>query len=137
MDRPSLSPSASSPAPAFGTVAVVGLGTMGTGIAEVLARAGREVVGIDVSEAQAALAVTALENSTARAVAKGRLTEGERTDALARFRVFTDLQAAASTPTWSSRSSRSRTRSSSSSSATWTRWSDRTRSWPPAPTPCR
>ncbi|MGX1708520.1 3-hydroxyacyl-CoA dehydrogenase family protein [Streptomyces albidoflavus] len=95
MDRPSLSPSASSPAPAFGTVAVVGLGTMGTGIAEVLARAGREVVGIDVSEAQAALAVTALENSTARAVAKGRLTESERTDALARFRVFTDLQAAA------------------------------------------
>ena len=32
------------------TVAVVGLGTMGTGIAEVLARAGREVIGIDISE---------------------------------------------------------------------------------------
>ncbi|HLL35554.1 MAG TPA: 3-hydroxyacyl-CoA dehydrogenase NAD-binding domain-containing protein, partial [Streptomyces sp.] len=29
------------------TVAVVGLGTMGTGIAEVLAKAGRAVVGID------------------------------------------------------------------------------------------
>lgn len=32
------------------TIAVVGLGTMGTGIAEVLARAGREVIGIDVSD---------------------------------------------------------------------------------------
>ena len=35
------------------TIAVVGLGTMGTGIAEVLARAGREVIGIDISEAEA------------------------------------------------------------------------------------
>ncbi|WP_143672161.1 3-hydroxyacyl-CoA dehydrogenase NAD-binding domain-containing protein, partial [Streptomyces caniscabiei] len=43
----SLSPlSAQSP---FQTIAVVGLGTMGTGIAEVLTRAGREVVGIDIS----------------------------------------------------------------------------------------
>nr|MYU47406.1 hypothetical protein [Streptomyces sp. SID7803] len=32
------------------TIAVVGLGTMGTGIAEVLARSGREVIGIDVDE---------------------------------------------------------------------------------------
>lgn len=33
------------------TIAVVGLGTMGTGIAEILARAGREVIGIDISDA--------------------------------------------------------------------------------------
>ncbi|WP_030756883.1 3-hydroxyacyl-CoA dehydrogenase family protein [Streptomyces griseus] len=77
------------------TIAVVGLGTMGTGIADVLVRAGREVVGIDVSESAAALAVTALEASTARAVARGRITEDERQDALARFRVYSDLQAAA------------------------------------------
>ncbi|MFD6288054.1 3-hydroxyacyl-CoA dehydrogenase family protein [Streptomyces sp. NPDC060205] len=77
------------------TVAVVGLGTMGTGIAEILARAGREVVGIDVSEAAAAQAVGALESSTARAVRRGRLTEQERDDTLARFRTFTDLRAAA------------------------------------------
>ena len=31
------------------TIAVVGLGTMGTGIAEVLAKAGRTVVGVDIS----------------------------------------------------------------------------------------
>ncbi|MFC9732335.1 3-hydroxyacyl-CoA dehydrogenase family protein [Streptomyces roseolus] len=77
------------------TIAVVGLGTMGTGIADVLVRAGREVVGIDVSESAAARAVAALEASTARAVSRERITEDERQDALARFRVYSDLQAAA------------------------------------------
>ncbi|RFU86611.1 3-hydroxyacyl-CoA dehydrogenase family protein [Streptomyces triticagri] len=77
------------------TVAVVGLGTMGTGIAEVLTRAGREVIGIDISEVAAAQAVTALETSTARAVQRGRLTEEQRADALARFRTYSELAAAA------------------------------------------
>ncbi|AZM56598.1 3-hydroxybutyryl-CoA dehydrogenase [Streptomyces sp. WAC 01529] len=77
------------------TVAVIGLGTMGTGIAEVLARAGREVIGIDISQAAATQAVTALETSTARAVRRERLTEEERRDILARFRTFTDPRAAA------------------------------------------
>ncbi|MEU6880561.1 3-hydroxybutyryl-CoA dehydrogenase [Streptomyces sp. NPDC046712] len=77
------------------TIAVIGLGTMGTGIADVLARAGREVIGVDISEAAAAQAVAALEASTARAVARERITEEERQDVLARFRTFSDLQAAA------------------------------------------
>ncbi|MFV0126967.1 3-hydroxyacyl-CoA dehydrogenase family protein [Streptomyces sp. HMX112] len=77
------------------TIAVVGLGTMGTGIAEVLARAGREVIGIDISEAATRRAVTALETATARSVTRGRITEEERRDILARFRTFGDLQAAA------------------------------------------
>ncbi|WP_327672402.1 MULTISPECIES: 3-hydroxyacyl-CoA dehydrogenase family protein [unclassified Streptomyces] len=77
------------------TVAVVGLGTMGTGIAEVLARAGREVVGIDISESATAQAVASLEASTARAVRREHLTEQQRAELLARFRTFTDLQAAA------------------------------------------
>ncbi|MEU0399486.1 3-hydroxybutyryl-CoA dehydrogenase [Streptomyces sp. NPDC006197] len=77
------------------TIAVVGLGTMGTGIADVLARAGREVIGIDISDTAAAQAVAALEASTARAVARERITEEERQDVLARFRTFSDLQAAA------------------------------------------
>ncbi|MEU5985245.1 3-hydroxybutyryl-CoA dehydrogenase [Streptomyces sp. NPDC047434] len=77
------------------TIAVVGLGTMGTGIADVLARAGREVIGIDISDAAATQAVAALEASTTRAVARGRITEEERQDVLARFRTFSDLQAAA------------------------------------------
>ncbi|MGP3952534.1 3-hydroxyacyl-CoA dehydrogenase family protein [Streptomyces sp. 7N604] len=94
MVRPSTPDPASTPS-TLSTVAVVGLGTMGTGIAEVLARAGREVIGIDISEAAAMQAATALEASTARAVERERLTEQERQDVLARFRTFTDLQAAA------------------------------------------
>ncbi|WP_372352508.1 3-hydroxyacyl-CoA dehydrogenase family protein [Streptomyces sp. KL116D] len=95
MDAP-LSPSpSSSPASSLTTVAVVGLGTMGTGIAEVLARAGREVIGIDISEVATAQAVASLEASTARAVRREHLTEQQRADLLARFRTFTDLQAAA------------------------------------------
>ncbi|GAA2772600.1 3-hydroxyacyl-CoA dehydrogenase family protein [Streptomyces showdoensis] len=77
------------------TIAVVGLGTMGTGIADVLARAGREVIGIDISENASAKAVAALEASTARAVERGRITEEERQDVLARFRTYSDLHAAA------------------------------------------
>lgn len=79
----------------FSTIAVVGLGTMGTGIAEVLACAGREVIGIDIDEETARRAVASLEASTARAVRRERITEEERRDALARFRTFCDLQAAA------------------------------------------
>ncbi|GGX63591.1 3-hydroxyacyl-CoA dehydrogenase family protein [Streptomyces hiroshimensis] len=95
MDRTSTpEPSLPSPSP-LQTVAVVGLGTMGTGIAEALVRAGREVTGIDVSEAAAAHAVRALENATARAVRRERITEDERREALARFRTATDLKAAA------------------------------------------
>ncbi|WP_254811365.1 3-hydroxyacyl-CoA dehydrogenase family protein [Streptomyces cavourensis] len=77
------------------TIAVVGLGTMGTGIAEVLALAGREVIGIDISEAAARQALSSLEASTARAVGRGRITEQERADALARFRTSDALAAAA------------------------------------------
>ncbi|MET9800657.1 3-hydroxybutyryl-CoA dehydrogenase [Streptomyces sp. NPDC006368] len=77
------------------TIAVVGLGTMGAGIAEVLARAGREVIGIDISEAAARRAVASLEAATARSVARERITEEQRRDILARFRTFSDLQAAA------------------------------------------
>ncbi|CAM5255829.1 Fatty acid oxidation complex subunit alpha [Streptomyces antimycoticus] len=77
------------------TVAVVGLGTMGTGIAEILARAGREVIGIDVSEGACRRAVTALEVATARAVHRERIAERERAGILGRFRVSTDLRAAA------------------------------------------
>ncbi|WP_367123645.1 3-hydroxyacyl-CoA dehydrogenase family protein [Streptomyces phytohabitans] len=103
MDSPSLtapSPAAtpaetSADAPVLGTVAVVGLGTMGTGIADVLTRAGREVIGIDTDPDAARRAVTALATSTARAVRRERLTEAERRDALARFRTFPDLRAAA------------------------------------------
>ncbi|GGX72373.1 3-hydroxyacyl-CoA dehydrogenase family protein [Streptomyces minutiscleroticus] len=89
-----VTPLSDTPLSPLKTVAVVGLGTMGTGIAEILVRAGREVVGIDVSETAAARAATALEAALERAVGRGRLTGRERSDALARFRTATDLKAA-------------------------------------------
>ncbi|WP_372410599.1 3-hydroxyacyl-CoA dehydrogenase family protein [Streptomyces luteireticuli] len=93
MDRQSTPPSASTGP--LSTVAVVGLGTMGTGIAEVLVRAGREVTGIDVSQAAIRRATGALASATARRAARGRITEDERRAALARFRTSTDLADAA------------------------------------------
>lgn len=100
MDLPSTSSQSSSPSsqpvrPALQTIAVVGLGTMGSGIAEVLARAGREVIGIDISEAAARRATTALAATTARSVAREQLTDQEREAVLARFRTFSELGAAA------------------------------------------
>ncbi|WP_371618717.1 3-hydroxyacyl-CoA dehydrogenase family protein [Streptomyces sp. NBC_00454] len=100
MDLPSTSSQSSSPSseparPALQTIAVVGLGTMGTGIAEVLARAGREVIGIEISDTSARRATAALAASTARSVTKGLLTEQEREGVLARFRTFSELGAAA------------------------------------------
>ncbi|MFE3019667.1 3-hydroxyacyl-CoA dehydrogenase family protein [Streptomyces sp. NPDC059256] len=77
------------------TIAVVGLGTMGTGISELLATSGREVIGIDISPSAARGAVARLEASTARSVRCGRITEAERQDVLARFRTFHELEAAA------------------------------------------
>jgi 3-hydroxybutyryl-CoA dehydrogenase len=77
------------------TVAVVGLGTMGTGIAEVLARAGHDVIGIDLSDPAARRAVGSLAAATARSVRQKRITEAERDETLARFRTYGDLRAAA------------------------------------------
>jgi 3-hydroxybutyryl-CoA dehydrogenase len=77
------------------TIAVVGLGTMGTGIAEVLARAGHDVIGIDVHDLAARRAVESLAAATARAVRRGRCTEAERDETLARVRTCAALEAAA------------------------------------------
>ncbi|GAA3486582.1 3-hydroxybutyryl-CoA dehydrogenase [Streptomyces cremeus] len=88
-------PVSTTPLSPLATVAVVGLGTMGTGIAEVLLRAGRTVIGIDLHADAVHRAVAAVEASTARAVRKERLSEIDRAQALARFRTAVDLSAAA------------------------------------------
>ncbi|MET9883073.1 3-hydroxybutyryl-CoA dehydrogenase [Streptomyces sp. NPDC006430] len=90
MDLPSTSSQSS-----LQTIAVIGLGTMGTGIAEVLARAGREVIGIDISDTATRRATAALAAATTRSVTRERISEQEREGVLARFRTFTELTAAA------------------------------------------
>ena len=79
----------------FRKVGVVGLGTMGAGIAEVLARSGLEVVGVEQDEAGLERAHAHLEASTARAVAKGKLTEEQVTELRSRIATGTDLSALA------------------------------------------
>ncbi|MEU7001313.1 3-hydroxybutyryl-CoA dehydrogenase [Nonomuraea sp. NPDC046570] len=60
-------------------VGVVGLGTMGAGIAEVFARAGLRVVGVEADEKALERGRGHLRVSTDRALSKGRLTaEGQR-----------------------------------------------------------
>ena len=59
-------------------VAVVGLGTMGAGIAEVFARAGLRVVAIEADEAALGRGLSILDGSLGRAVRRGRLTSQEQ-----------------------------------------------------------
>ncbi|QXJ21749.1 3-hydroxybutyryl-CoA dehydrogenase [Actinomadura graeca] len=68
----------------FGRVGVVGLGTMGAGIAEVLARGGLPVVGVEVDGDALERGRGHLERSTGRAVKRGRLTEEGRREILDR-----------------------------------------------------
>ena len=56
------------------TVGVVGLGTMGAGIVEVLARNGVDVVAVEVDEDRAAAGRERIQRSTDRAVARGKLS---------------------------------------------------------------
>ncbi len=77
----------------FSTVGVVGLGTMGAGIAEVLARSGLTVVGIEHDQAGLDRGRGHLVASTSRAVRRGKLTEAEAGELLGRIATGTDLDA--------------------------------------------
>jgi 3-hydroxybutyryl-CoA dehydrogenase len=78
-----------------GRLAVIGSGLMGSGIAQVAAQAGWDVVLRDVGEAQTARGVAAIRKSYGRFVAKGTLDEGAAEAALARITATTDIEAAA------------------------------------------
>ena len=75
----------------FRKVGVVGLGTMGAGIAEVLARNGIEVVGVEQQQAALDRARQRLAESTARAVRRGKLDEASAAAALGRITTTTQL----------------------------------------------
>jgi 3-hydroxybutyryl-CoA dehydrogenase len=74
------------------TVGVVGLGTMGAGIAQIALLAGSEVVGREVSEELNERARGRIEHFLGRAVEKGKLDAGERDAALARLRTTTEVE---------------------------------------------
>ncbi len=73
------------------TVGVVGLGTMGAGIAQVCVQAGIATVGREVSEELCELARERIAHYLGRGVEKGRLTAEERDAALGRLTTTTEL----------------------------------------------
>ena len=73
------------------TVGVVGCGLMGSGIAEVAAKAGFEVVVREVSDELIEGGRDRIRKSLDRAVERGKLTEADRDAAWSRLRFSTDL----------------------------------------------
>ncbi|WP_420733585.1 3-hydroxybutyryl-CoA dehydrogenase [Brevibacterium luteolum] len=74
---------------------VIGCGLMGSGIAEVLARAGLSVVVRDISDEAVAAGRKRIEKSFAKGVERGKMTEQERDEALGRLTFTTELSAMA------------------------------------------
>jgi 3-hydroxybutyryl-CoA dehydrogenase len=79
----------------FGSVGVVGLGTMGAGIVEVFARCGLSVLAVEISGAALERGRATLTGSTDRAVAKGKLSGAERDALLSRVSFAVGLSALA------------------------------------------
>jgi 3-hydroxybutyryl-CoA dehydrogenase len=77
------------------TVAVLGAGTMGNGIAHVFARAGYNVVLRDVQEGFLQRGMDTIQKNLDREVKKGKLTEAEKPQVLARLKPVTDMAAVA------------------------------------------
>ncbi len=75
----------------FTTIGVVGLGTMGAGIAEVFARHGFTVVGVEQSDEGLERGRQHLANSTDRAVRREKLSEAEQAELLGRITFTTSL----------------------------------------------
>ena len=72
-------------------VGVVGLGTMGAGIAQVCVQAGFETVGREVSNELVERGRATIDRYLSRAVEKERLTQDERNAALGRLTLTTEL----------------------------------------------
>ena len=79
----------------IGTVGVVGLGTMGAGIAEVMARNGLRVHAVEIDATALNRGRAHVAHSTRRAVARGKLAPGEAAALIERIGYTTDLGALA------------------------------------------
>jgi 3-hydroxybutyryl-CoA dehydrogenase len=72
-------------------IGIVGSGIMGSGVAEVAAKAGHTVVLRSRTQAGADAMVAGLEKSLAKQVERGKIDDAERTTVLGRVRGVTDL----------------------------------------------
>ena len=75
----------------FSTVGVIGLGTMGAGIAEVFARNGFTVIGVEQNDAGVQRGREHLEHSTGRAVKREKMTTEQQAELLGRITLTTDM----------------------------------------------
>jgi 3-hydroxybutyryl-CoA dehydrogenase len=73
-------------------VGVIGCGLMGSGISEVVARAGQTAVVLETTDELVERGRQRIETSTLRAVERGALDAEERTEVLGRISLTTDLQ---------------------------------------------
>ena len=72
-------------------IMVVGAGFMGSGIAQVMAAAGYDVVLMDIADGFVRKGVAAIEKNLAGSVAKGKLAEADKTATLGRIIATTEL----------------------------------------------
>jgi len=77
------------------TVAVIGSGTMGNGIAHVAARSGMKVILHDIEQRQLDNAVLTIGKNLDREVAKNKITAGDKSGALARISTTTNAASVA------------------------------------------
>jgi len=75
-------------------VVVLGAGTMGAGIAQVCAQVGCEVVLFDVNSDATGRGMAGIGKFLGKGVERGKLTEQDKADTLARISTSTDLEAA-------------------------------------------
>ena len=82
---------------AIQTVGIIGAGTMGNGIAQACAVSGIDVVMVDISEAAVQKGLATVSGSLDRLIKKEKITEADKTAALARIKTsvrYEDLQSA-------------------------------------------
>ncbi|CAN5661567.1 3-hydroxybutyryl-CoA dehydrogenase [soil metagenome] len=75
----------------FSSIGVIGLGTMGAGIAEVFARNGYQVVGVEQTEETLQRGRQHVEHSTGRAVKRGKLSADDQAELVGRITFTTDM----------------------------------------------
>lgn len=75
----------------FEKVAVLGMGTMGAGIAQLAAQAGYDVVVLETDDAACAAGLARVRAFLGGGVARGKVTEAERDQTLARLRATTEV----------------------------------------------
>lgn len=72
-------------------IGVIGCGTMGNGIAHVAAQNGYEIVLVDIDQKYLDKAIATISKNLDRMIKKEKITEQDKTDALARITTTTDL----------------------------------------------